>query len=846
LHQHQHLTRLPFCTFPYKSHQSVTKNDIDEMYRRLEDLYKKLGRGQSEEEFYLFTYYKIKGVVLQWLGDAQVSIQWLLKASDINNLDATVNHNLLLAYRSLGRTNEVLQVANRLGDEEFDFAVLKALAQIENFEVNEGLKYIEKVLTKPDITRDERVQLYGLMIYAYNKITKPKDIERICEILRDEYSDIPYSYKLRANVMYNKHQKEQAVQCLREGIRIEGNLKESYILRRRLYQILSESNKSEDIDEAIIIGSTLFNPIQKDDEIFSYIKLLFDKKRYSECLDLCRKIEESQGFHPVAKRVESIVLFNLKEYKECETASRQIVLYKAKDKDAISLLVQVLFLTAQYQEIEDVIAFAELQLSDDAMFVQLCSRIYYDLHIKTLSDTQLNKSFEYAQRAIELSDGGQQFVDRYIWLFFKLSKKSSKLLDDSYKLFGQELLRDYKTRYPDSKVFHEYSVPTDQDDLYEFMLSMIPDQAEAIEVVNEVYNQGRLPISLFSISFNKDYLETWLYLTHVPNTKIWLCEGIVTDQLIEDELISNSKGVILSLHSIFLLNKLQLLEVLHNIFSDIYISQTSVEVLRQIRIDMVKNAEDGSSIISINNGQISLYEVDAETHKKQLDEIDSLIEKIESLFKTIGHHTQEFTPHEEVDFSGLIGHEAEELILSRNPSLLIYSDDWYIRHTHKELTKNGSTYILPVLRRMRDLQVISNENYHQCIIQLLSLNYYLIPLEFNTIVHALRTSSYTFSRDVLLCIKSMKDATLEKTSVLTILLNLIRWIWTEPVTIETRRLFTANVVEIMSEHITRNQAIKIIEDNIDSLVSDFNPINKQELKEYLIAMKNPKNWIREF
>lgn len=815
---------------------NVTEEQVQELEKRLDQLEGKLC---DEEEIHVFVYNKMRGTIYSLRKDNHNTIYFLNKSFEINPNDPFVNTHLIMARRAIGDLPGALSIVNT--EVTLNQNIEQNILLIETGQVDKALFNIDKLLVQPDIPKEEKVELYELKIIVLPKLLRSKQFQSIYDTLKNEYHDIQYTYKVLADIHKSKNgtEDQQAIVCLQQGIDMNSTSADANIMRRILFRLLIKSKKSEDIDAAIEIGKKIFNPVQKDDEIFRYIQLLFDTHKYEECLSLVKQIEDSQGYVLEAKRVESTILFNLREYERCVEICTEFIKRDPNEVTVIDLLVKSLFHLRKYENIADIIDTAKNYLSDNIDFLLISSEIFRQVFNTTQDLDVLNTTFNYASQAVLRSNKTQKTVDYYIRSIFSIPNQSSEHLEKQYLDLHYSLLNDYPTLFPNSTNLRKFEISNDPEEALEQLLAIHRETSGqgSEKSVFDVYNQYRLPLLFLSQIFQKDVYTAWKLTSHTTEYRLWLSNGEDVNCKSEKSHLQNKLNVVISAHSLILLQSLNLLDYLTEVFDQILISQSSFDLLKHSHDNLLKSSEDGSKFIQFIGEQIYFTQIDAETHKKELSEIEAILSFINGNCKIIGNQTLHYDKEEVSELSERLGSEATEFIFAKNTDFVYYSDDWFIRYSSSSTQGRKNMYILPFLKFLLSKSHIERRVYDESILKLVKWNYYIIPLELETIQHAIHKSNFTINIDVKVCFDLMYDPSIDIDSVVGTLLNLTKWIWAECRISNNRVILTDQILSILSARIPKTEVITLFEKHINFLVHPLNSIIQDELRTYINSYK---------
>ena len=791
----------------------------------------------DEDEEHLFQCLHMEGRLKLWELEFSQAEIILRKAHELSPSNQDILQLLIRSLREKGDNNEIVEFANKLDSQDIFFRLWKNIILVEQGQPDVVLKDIREILLTHQLNKEEILQIREIQISALMRLGQISEAKEIENEIQLEFSDLPYAYKIRAEFLLKFGDYQGAIKCLRTALSMDSTSTGYSLIPRMLFDLLSQSDKNEDIQEAIRLGEFVFNTAQYDPGILVYLQLLCRQKKFFLCIQICQAIELQKGKVKEVKEIESIAFYHLKEYESSAVICKWLYSLNVNNIKTIELLCWNLFALRQFSKIEELIEIAEPRLSTNTSFLQLCSEVFRKIHLSLSDIKSLNFSLDYAQRAIEISNEAQDCVNWYLGSLFPLINQFVK---EDYKLFAQKILETYKDKFPDSTTFQEYTVPTDPNELKTFLIEKFAFDVSHQEAVAETYNRNKFPISFLAGAFSKDIFTTWQIITSQDSKmKVWLCDFFGNECVLEDKIIETKVDVLVSLHSFFLLHKLELLNNLKDVFRSISVTRSGWEELQTIREKTVKNANGGSQNLFVSSDEITMTKIDADVHQQELKCIDEILNFINTNCLIVGQYTIKFdiSERENSKIQDALGLESTELILSKNKQYIVFSDDQCIRNTAKIFTEKESTFILPYLRKLLNSSIIDDKEYCRCFIKLIRLNYYRIAIEQRALRKIIYDSDYLLSDEVKLCLTTLYDNTLDPQSLVIFLLDLLGWVWLQPMIKDSKEDFTRHVIDIIAKRTTQSIAINLIEININNIVSSSNHTTIQDLTSFLGFLK---------
>ena len=357
-------------------------------------------------------------------------------------------------------------------------------------------------------------------------------------------------------------------------------------------------------------------------------------------------------------------------------------------------------------------------------------------------------------------------------VILKILETKSKFVVAFQKIFSQ-----YNTRFLDQEGLEEIRIRG--EDFSEFFRK-IDQVAEQTDLAIENYRTLQIPISSFAHMLGRDLFTIWFGLTNTPDLKLRSAFGDEEEKQEEYKLALNSNEIVIDLISLFTLKLTGILELIPRMFNNVYVHQHSLDELNQI-IEFYTPTGDGRrrSIGRIGDQYIANEESEESVQNKR-SFLQDILQFIFDETNVSGLRSEQTIISDElVDFIGKS--PANSLVLAKEKSIPLYSDDRVLRRLAKEYEVKGF-WTQNMLRAAMEKEFLNSLEYRGIIQILLTNNYDFIAINHDDILYALKNSHFDVSHaNFVKTISTLKPATAVTDQAVNICAKVVKEIWLDPI-----------------------------------------------------------------
>ncbi len=273
------------------------------------------------------------------------------------------------------------------------------------------------------------------------------------------------------------------------------------------------------------------------------------------------------------------------------------------------------------------------------------------------------------------------------------------------------------------------------------ILPMLQKRQDAQAVPDDLYMQGKIPVSVFSVYNRRPYLDAYMHARHLP------C-GLLVESGSEISLeaprraLETAEGVVCHTSAIITLREIGMLHVVSEMFDHIIIpASLPVELRRDI--DMIRERIAGGKLrsLGLEGGRVVLSEAPASILEGGLREVEALLQWVNAVPTTVIRPVDALKEKWE-EIREFIGWSSFDAFMLASESTPVYADDLALRGYGQGIrgSTGFSTYTL--LERAMSRGLVSETTFRDCIGRLIELGYRVIPVDAEYLEHSIRDDQF--------------------------------------------------------------------------------------------------------
>ena len=340
----------------------------------------------------------------------------------------------------------------------------------------------------------------------------------------------------------------------------------------------------------------------------------------------------------------------------------------------------------------------------------MISEMYFNIGEKKKA---LDIAYESATNLPEDPEANGNFINIITFMV-----NDAGLVSEEQKNLYNHLMENWDTLFPEMKLFEKIPVESD----FKTIKKKLEERRKYGQQLISMYERRQVPLALYSKQSGLNIYAVWKDLISSYLTKIFTYNhGTAKEQY---ELINNSKRIVIDPFSFFTLYELNLHTSLISIFDEIYLTQGLLDKLVQHKAELDISSVQGQHTIGIAEGKIFRTEVSAEDVKKEILKLEEMINYIKSFIRG---NKKSFVDDRIVNM--IEKSSVQSINLSLELNIPLVCDDSLLN----DLTANEFSFYkysssLWLIRMLLDRNVINIHQYNNIVLNLVSMNYYFVPL----------------------------------------------------------------------------------------------------------------------
>ena len=374
------------------------------------------------------------------------------------------------------------------------------------------------------------------------------------------------------------------------------------------------------------------------------------------------------------------------------------------------------------------------------------------------------------------------------WKIINIQRKEIYLFEKIQNFFWEKhgLINGLK------KITIDKSLPPEQQ--YEPLLKPLRDRSDRIYNCWTLYQNEPLAFRTFCLAIGSNVTAVYDSLgTFEGNLKV--CTGTLDDDLIAIEAIRENQksGFVADLLTYRVIFKLDLLEILKRVLGRAYITMYSKEKINCEMMKLSSTALQCSGLMAFNEGKYSYTEYteeDKNTQRKDLQDFKNFLDSLEEVL-AIGE--SDIRDHKKIENDpGFF----DDALATSGKNCILLSEDWAYRNIAIEgvlLTKGKlkATWLQPALQAAVDESIITREEYHHFVWQLISNKHYFTTISSDFLLYCVFNNDI----DIQKVIESFISSTSDLESLYRVFLEFLNLLWDAELPEDTRRKTVLNFLE---------------------------------------------------
>ncbi len=336
------------------------------------------------------------------------------------------------------------------------------------------------------------------------------------------------------------------------------------------------------------------------------------------------------------------------------------------------------------------------------------------------------------------------------------ASRSGKIIGiDKKEVFrAWQCLNDWVKRFPDSPFVQPVRVPEPRDESKEALLESlegITSTLRAVEVrrleARQQYQEGRIPLVTAARMASDPVIVTLDTVRGEPSDQIRCCSGAVAESQAADEALRGSGGVVLDASAVATLFRLGRTEILNRLPIRVVVPASAIEEIRGLRDRFTGEGEEGSSSLTLEDGELRVRRMTREEVAKERDHLDAAIAAFEQCEIESGIVLSTVDPEAREMMTRVFGSATTEAIaIARKERLTLWTDDLFISRYTSQQYGLGRVWTAWLYQWLESAGVVDSTEADECLIDLHVLRHAFTPLRASAILRSLELAKWEPNR----------------------------------------------------------------------------------------------------
>lgn len=310
----------------------------------------------------------------------------------------------------------------------------------------------------------------------------------------------------------------------------------------------------------------------------------------------------------------------------------------------------------------------------------------------------------------------------------------------------RESMEQYESLFPGRndlmKVKFDTENPTES---VEKILQLTRSRKNHIEQLEGMYAKGPMPLGFFSRMSGINPLEALDYVTSRPELGVRCSIGNEEErEKVSSVLKQLPCRLVADVTTLVISKKLGILPTLVAVFGRLFVSQSTVDMLRSLVQTRQFLQSDGFLSLGYQDGQPTKLEVtaeDVERDAKHLEELESLIRDYCDIVPCAA--ALNITKAQREEYVTMLGKSfTDTMLIASSERALIYSDDLAFRLIAETKMDIGGVWTQALLMNLLKADKVTLADYQKAVIDLACLNYRHTSVSGDILVEAARRSGW--------------------------------------------------------------------------------------------------------
>lgn len=365
----------------------------------------------------------------------------------------------------------------------------------------------------------------------------------------------------------------------------------------------------------------------------------------------------------------------------------------------------------------------------------------------------------------------------------------------------QGILDNFNISFPENKAIFKVEVSPDR------LRDILEKSSRRSSKIMELYLSKNITIGALSAFSGRSIFVSWGALTG-QGSKVFCAAGSAIEQRKEQEIIHNSKKIIIEPVALFTLGYLNLLELPSKYYSEVFVVKATMDELDMEIMELSKSEEDGLTTLFSHEGKAFRQEISAENIKMKLEFLRKI--RNSTHLKVIGlEHTLDDSFKDKDRVLGMPYVYSIQACQERQ--IPLFCDDYFFRELIRNEYKIESFSIQNFLEVVLQKRCITENEYFDKILELAKIGYYYLSISAKMLFYYAEKASFQIrpgdAFDIVVTIIDSKETSTE--SLVAVLTDFMKLILIESLPDKVKDDYLYLILNLLSHRGAPNKILKV-------------------------------------
>lgn len=356
----------------------------------------------------------------------------------------------------------------------------------------------------------------------------------------------------------------------------------------------------------------------------------------------------------------------------------------------------------------------------------------------------------------------------------------------------------YQTRFPGRAEMRSIHVGEGESfDPWPFYRTLIHSNTSA-HALTDLYREKRFPIGALADLRGRSVRRTYLQLLYDPDLPVYV-EEPVPGRLENSEIEARKETVVLTATGLATLQVLGRMDLLPKMYTRVLAPQSLLDELNAEISEWDQAHEHGGYMAAGVNPDhtFTFTNVTRENISNVAEELVELRDAVQRIAEITPRPLAAWDAHEE-EARSLVGASSYDAYVLTGEAAGLHTDDWGLRWLaqHERQVAGFSTYAL--LRVARERGILSDEEFHRDVTNLIALGHTFIPIDTDLLYQALSERSYHIDHVMLRLLDVLANPAVTLESAIPVAVGFLRKVALSPLGSGALGVVTAVALERIS------------------------------------------------